>query len=227
MKYNEDLLGKFLKLVKDPEVTVATKYFPRFNKEGSVTWSKELFMAETEKSLKRLGVDCIDLYYFHRIHPKSVVSLEETMECMKELVKKGKVKCVGLSEASPDAIRRCNEIVPITAIQQEWSLFAYDLEEEIVPLCKELGIGIVSYSPVARGFLTGVLNSAETVKQDFRSTVPYLQEGNIEKNLELLKQIEALAAKKGCTLAQLCIAWVMAQVSLLPMLEPKTQGRLI
>ena len=134
MKYNEELLGKFLKTVNDPEVTVATKYLSHFDKNGAVTWSKEHFMAETEKSLKRLGVDCIDLYYFHRIHPKSVVSLEETMGCMKELVEKGKVKCVGLSEASAETIRRCNEIQPITAIQQEWSLFAYDLEESIVPL---------------------------------------------------------------------------------------------
>lgn len=228
MKYNEELLGKFLKLeeVDASQVTVATKYYPRSDADGKPMWTKELFFQETEKSLQRLGVDCIDLYYFHRIHPKEVVTLEETMEAMKELVDQGKVKRVGLSEASPEAIRRCHKIVPITAIQQEWSLFAYDLEEEIVPLCKELGIGIVSYSPVARGFLTGVLKSSEDVKSDWRATIPYLQEENIQENRKLLEKIQDIANKKGCTLSQLCIAWVMAQVSIWSRLQTGQSSRI-
>ena len=217
LKYNEELLGKFLKLdeVDKSEVTVATKYFPQMTKEGKMMWSKEHFFEATETSMKRLGVKSLDLYYFHRMFPKEVVSVEEAMEAMKELVNQGKVKRVGLSEASPETIRRCHKVVPITTIQQEWSLFAYDLEDEIVPLCKELGIGIVSYSPVARGFLTGMLKSSEDVKSDWRARVPYLKEENIQENRKLLDQIQAIADKKNCTLSQICIAWVMAQASVI------------
>jgi len=130
---------------------------------------------------------------------------------MNELIANGKVKCVGLSEASADTIRRAHSVCPLTAIQQEWSLFARDLEEEIVPTCNALGIGIVSYSPVARGMLAGMVKSKEDVPKDFRASVPYLSSDNVESNIDLIAEIHEMAERKNCSLSQLCIAWVMAQ----------------
>lgn len=210
-KYNEEAVGAFIKTVPRDSVTVATKFFTRRDAAGNFIYSREMLMEETENSLKRLGVDYIDLYYLHRMYPESVVPIETFMEHMKELVASGKVRCIGLSEATAETIRRAHAVHPLTCIQQEWSLFARDLEEELVPCCRELGIGIVAYSPVARGMLAGMVRTKEMTPQDWRKSVPYMTEANVEANIRLVDQIEVLAKKNSATLAQLCLAWVIAK----------------
>jgi len=205
--HNEELVGEFAKSVGRDNVVIATKFFPR--QEGKTyQYSYEMLEKATDKSLEHLGIDRIDLYYLHRMYPADVVQIETIAADMKKLVEKGKIKGYGLSEASPDLIRRAHAVHPVTAIQQEWSLFARDLEAEIVPTCKELGISIVAYSPIARGMLSGALTE---VPKDWRSNVPYLSSENIEANRKLVHAIEELAASKECTPAQLCLAWVQAK----------------
>lgn len=206
--YNEEIVGKFLKTLSEEErkeVTVATKFYP------GQKFDEEWFVEATKQSLERLGVDALDLYYFHRIYPESVCKVEVWMGAAVKLIEQGLIKRIGLSEASPEVIRKANAIHPITAIQQEWSLFARDLEEKVVPTCKELGIGIISYSPIGRGFLAGSFTKKEERPKDWRAGVPYLSEENIESNLQILEDLKAMAEKKKCTTGQLCLAWVMAK----------------
>eukprot|EP00924_Labyrinthula_sp_SR-Ha-C_P015338 snap_masked-scaffold_87-processed-gene-0.12-mRNA-1 protein AED:0.02 eAED:0.03 QI:0/0/0/1/1/1/2/0/325 len=208
--YNEELIGKFLKTLNNEErkeVSVATKYFPAVLQSFSVTnFDEEEFKQACNSSLERLGVDCIDLYYCHRIFPSNI-SVKTWMNGFKKLVEEGKIKRVGLSEASAEIITQAHKIYPITCIQQEWSIFVRDLEEEIVPLCKQLGIGIVAYSPMGRGFLAGKFS--ENKPEGFRSSVPFLNQENIEKNKLLLEEIKGLAELKNCGINQICLAWVM------------------
>jgi aryl-alcohol dehydrogenase-like predicted oxidoreductase len=163
-----------------------------------------------EGSLKRLGVDVIDLYYLHRVDPSTPI--EETVGAMAELVRQGKVRAIGLSEASPGTLRRAHQVHPISALQTEYSLWSREPEDELLGTCNELGIAFIAYSPLGRGFLTGQIKRFEDfAADDFRRMSPRFQGENFQKNLDLVKKLEALAAKKGCTTSQLALAWVMAQ----------------
>ena len=163
-----------------------------------------------EASLRRLGRDHIDLYYQHRVDPNTPI--EETVGAMAELVKEGKVRYLGLSEAAPDTLRRAHAVHPITALQTEYSLWSRDPEDEILPTCRELGIGFVPYSPLGRGFLTGQIKKFEDLAEDdYRRFTPRFQGDNFQKNLDLVARIQALAAQKECTASQLALAWVLAQ----------------
>ncbi|KAL7539872.1 hypothetical protein ACHAWF_006531 [Thalassiosira exigua] len=173
---------------------------------GPHVYSFEMLEKSCDASRERLGVETIDLYYMHRMYPEDVVSIETIAADMKKLVDQGKIRGYGLSEAAPDTIKRAHAIHPVSAIQQEWSLFARDLEEDVVPTCNELGIDIVAYSPIARGMLSGALT--ETPK-DWRKDIPYLTEENMAANKKLMEFIGSLAKDKGCTSAQICLAWVV------------------
>jgi aryl-alcohol dehydrogenase-like predicted oxidoreductase len=167
-------------------------------------------MKAVEASLKRLNTDYIDLYYQHRVDPKTPI--EETVGAMAELVTAGKVLHLGLSEAGAATLRRAATVHPIAALQSEWSLWSRDIEVDILPACRELGIGLVAYSPLGRGFLTGAIrNIDDLAADDWRRANPRFEQGNFERNLELVAHIERLAAAKGCTPAQLALAWVLAQ----------------
>ena len=163
-----------------------------------------------EESLRRLGVDVIDLYYQHRVDPDT--SIEETVGAMAELVRKGKVRFLGLSEAGAETIRRAHAVHPIMALQSEYSLWTRDPEKEVLGVCRELGIGLVPYSPLGRGFLTGQIKRFEDLPQDdYRRTSPRFQVENFQRNLALVKRVEEIAREKKCTAAQLALAWVLAQ----------------
>ncbi|KAM7461331.1 hypothetical protein LguiA_029452 [Lonicera macranthoides] len=163
-----------------------------------------------EASLKRLEIDCIDLYYVHRIDTR--VPIEVTMGELKKLVEEGKIKYVGLSEASASTIRRAHAVHPLTAVQMEWSLWSRDLEAEIVPTCRELGIGIVPYSPLGRGFFSGGAKFVESLSEnDFRKTIPRFHPENIEANKTVFERVSEMATRKGCTPSQLALAWVHHQ----------------
>jgi aryl-alcohol dehydrogenase-like predicted oxidoreductase len=163
-----------------------------------------------EASLKRLGVETIDLYYQHRIDPDTPI--EETVGAMAELVKQGKVRYLGLSEASAQTLRRAARVHPIAALQSEYSLWTRDPEDEIIPTCRELGIGFVAYSPLGRGFLTGKIAKADELPaDDYRRFTPRFQGVNYVKNMELVARVEEIAAQKNCKPAQLALAWVLAQ----------------
>ena len=214
-RFNEELVGAFVKSLRDDDkslddLVIATKFFPRRENgfSGPYVYSFDMLEKAVDDSLQRLGVDCIDLYYLHRMYPEEVVSIETFASDIKKLIDKGKIKEYGLSEAAPETIRRAHSVHPVAAIQQEWSLFARDLEEDIVPTCKELGIAIVAYSPIARGMLSGALT--ETPK-DWRKDIPYLSEENIAANRKLIENIEGIAKEKGCSSAEICLAWVMAK----------------
>jgi aryl-alcohol dehydrogenase-like predicted oxidoreductase len=177
---------------------------------GKQDGSAEHVKSSVEGSLKRLGIDTIDLYYQHRVDPK--VEIEETVGAMAELVAAGKVRYLGLSEAGVDTVRRANAVHPISALQSEWSLWSRDLEVEMVPLARELGVGIVPYSPLGRGFLTGQITSVDDFDaEDFRRVNPRFMGDNFAKNLELVEAVRAIAAAKECTPGQLALAWVLAQ----------------
>jgi len=163
-----------------------------------------------EGSLRRLNVECIDLYYQHRVDPDTPI--EETVGAMAELVRQGKVRFLGLSEASPEAIRRAQAVHPITALQSEYSLWTRDPEDEVLPTCRELGIGFVPYSPLGRGFLTGKIQKPEDLPaDDYRRTTPRFQGDNFQRNFDIVKRVEEIAREKRCTPAQLALAWVLAQ----------------
>ena len=163
-----------------------------------------------EGSLRRLQMDCIDLYYQHRVDPDTPI--EETVGAMADLIRQGKVRFLGLSEANAETIRRAHAVHPITAVQSEYSLWTRDPEPEILPTCRELGIGFVPYSPLGRGFLTGKIQKPEDLPEDdYRRTTPRFQGDNFQHNLGIVKRVEEIAQEKHCTPAQLALAWVLAQ----------------
>ncbi|MDQ1613990.1 MAG: hypothetical protein QOG00_3921 [Pyrinomonadaceae bacterium] len=209
---NEELVGRAIKGRRE-EVVLATKFGNMRGDDGSflgVNGRPEYVRSACEASLKRLGVETIDLYYQHRVDPKTPI--EETVGEMSRLVEEGKVLHLGLSEAAVETIRRAQAVHPIAALQTEYSLWSRDPEDGILDTCRELGIGFVPYSPLGRGFLTGQLKSFDDLAEDdYRRNSPRLQGENFEKNLELVKQIEEMAAEKNCTPAQLALAWVLAQ----------------
>jgi aryl-alcohol dehydrogenase-like predicted oxidoreductase len=194
-------------------VVLATKFGNVRDEHGNflgVNGRPEYVRACCDASLRRLGVDVIDLYYQHRVDPQ--VPIEETVGTMSELVRAGKVRYLGLSEAAPATIRRAMKVHPISALQTEYSLWTRDVEAKILPLCRDLGIGFVPYSPLGRGFLTAKIKKPEDLPpDDWRRNSPRFQNGNFERNLKLAERIEALAKRKGCTPAQLALAWVLAQ----------------
>lgn len=208
---NEILIGKALKGGWREKVELATKFGVNLvDGKREIRGDPEYVRAACEGSLKRLDIDCIDLYYQHRIDTK--VPIEVTMGELKKLVEEGKIKYIGLSEASASTIRRAHAVHPITAIQLEWSLWTRDVEEEIIPTCRELGIGIVAYSPLGRGFLSSGPKMTENfTKDDFRQYLPRFLPENVEHNKRIFEQVSEIATKKGCTPAQLALAWVHHQ----------------
>ncbi|WP_046174661.1 aldo/keto reductase [Domibacillus indicus] len=209
---NEELLGRALKGKRD-QVILATKFGNIRGEDGSflgVSGKPEYVKEACEKSLRRLGTDYIDLYYQHRVDPD--VPIEETAGAMADLVQEGKVRYLGLSEAAPDTIRRAHRVHPISALQTEYSLWSRDVEDEILPAVRELGIGFVPYSPLGRGFLTGQIQAFDDLAEDdYRRFSPRFQGENFQKNIELVKKIEEMAREKGCTSSQLALAWLLAQ----------------
>ncbi|KAG2403875.1 hypothetical protein LR48_Vigan03g010200 [Vigna angularis] len=209
---NEVLLGKALKGGWRDKVELATKFGIKATPEGKkeIRGHPEYVRAACEDSLKRLEIDCIDLYYQHRIDTR--VPIEVTVGELKKLVEEGKIKYIGLSEASASTIRRAHAVHPITAVQLEWSLWSRDVEEEIVPTCRELGIGIVAYSPLGRGFLSSGSKLLENLApDDSRKFLPRFKPGNVEHNNIIFEKVKELATKKGCTTSQLALAWVHHQ----------------
>jgi aryl-alcohol dehydrogenase-like predicted oxidoreductase len=206
--HNEELIGRAIAQRRD-EVVLATKFgfANRLGEPTHIRGDAPYVRQACEASLRRLGVDHIDLYYLHRVDPQ--VPIEETVGAMAELVQAGKVRHLGLSEAGAQTIRRARAVHPITALQSEWSLWTRDLEAEIAPVCRELGIGLVPFSPLGRGFLTGRYNSVEGLAQtDVRRSQPRFAEGNLERNLAIVAKLTELAAAKGVTAGQLALAWV-------------------
>ena len=210
---NEELLGKAFRGRRD-EVIIATKFGiqrdPTSETGRSINGRPEYVREACEGSLKRLGIDRIDLYYQHRVDPK--VPIEETIGAMADLVKEGKVRFLGLSEAAPDTIRRANAVHPISALQTEYSLWSRDPEDEILATIRELGVGFVAYSPLGRGFLTGQIKSIDDLAaDDYRRYSPRFQGENFAKNLKLVESVTDIAREKGVTPGQLALAWVLAQ----------------
>jgi len=208
---NELLVGKALKQLPREKVQLATKFgVAGIDDNGiKVKGTPEYVRSCCEASLTRLGVDYIDLYYQHRIDTS--IPIEDTMGELKKLVEEGKIKYIGLSEASPDTIRRAHAVHPITALQMEWSLWTRDIEEEIIPLCRELGIGIVPYSPLGRGFFGGKAVVESLPENSILASFPRFQGENLNKNKNLFDRIETLARKHQCSPAQLALAWVLQQ----------------
>ena len=210
---NEELLSKAISDRRE-QVILATKFGNVRGNDGSflgVNGKPDYVHSSCEASLKRLGVEVIDLYYQHRVDPNTPI--EETVGAMAELVQQGKVRYLGLSEAAPQTIRRAQAVHPISALQTEYSLWSREPEAEILPICRELGIGFVPYSPLGRGFLTGKIRSMDDLLEgDYRaSRYPRFQAENLQQNLELVQRIEEMAAEKGVKPGQLALAWVLAQ----------------
>ena len=210
--HNEMLISQILRHHRN-EITIATKFGNMRRIDGAlmgVNGTPEYVKSACDMSLKRLGVDHIDLYYQHRVDPN--VPIEDTVGAMAELVKAGKVRFLGLSEASAQTIRKANAVHPITALQTEYSLWTRDPEGEILDTCRELNIAFVAYSPLGRGFLTGQVTQADELDaNDFRRHNPRWREENLKQNLALVDKIKEIAAAKNCTPAQLALAWVLAQ----------------
>jgi aryl-alcohol dehydrogenase-like predicted oxidoreductase len=214
---NEILVGRAIKGRRE-EYVIATKFNRRMDNAvpgdmstiGPQDGSADHVRSSIEGSLRRLGTDYVDLYYQHRVDPS--VPIEETVGAMAELVEEGKVRHIGLSEAAPETIRRANAVHPITTLQSEYSLWTRDPEAEILPTCRELGIGFVPYSPLGRGFLAGRFTSPDELDEDdFRRHGPRFTGTNLDANLRLAAKVKEIAAEKGVTAAQLAIAWVLAQ----------------
>jgi aryl-alcohol dehydrogenase-like predicted oxidoreductase len=209
---NEQLVGKAIAGRRD-ELVVATKFGNVRGEQGEflgIDGSAEYVRSACEGSLRRLGVETIDLYYQHRVDVETPI--EETVGAMAELVREGKVRFLGLSEAAPDTIRRAHAVHPISALQTEYSLWSREPEAEILPTVRELGIGFVAYAPLGRGFLTGRIRSVnELDEKDFRRRGPRFQEENLQHNLELVEQVEAIAQEKGVKASQIALAWVIAR----------------
>jgi len=210
--HNEELVGKAIRDRRD-KVILATKFGNVRGKDGSflgVNGKPDYVKSACDASLKRLGLDVIDLYYQHRVDPNTPI--EDTVGAMKQLVQQGKVKYLGLSEASAETIRRAYNAHPITALQTEYSLWTRDPEGEILSTCRELGIGFVAYSPLGRGFLTGRFKSqADFEQQDWRKMNPRFQDNNFQKNLDIVKKVEEIAEEKKCKPSQIALAWLLAK----------------
>ena len=210
---NEELVGRAIRERRN-EVILATKFGivrdPANPKARGVNGKPEYVRSCCEASLRRLEVKTIDLYYLHRVDPNTPI--EVTVGAMAQLVKEGKVRHLGLSEAAPETIRRANSVHPITALQTEYSLWSREPEKELLALCKELGIGFVAYSPLGRGFLTGKIKSlAELPENDWRRGAPRFQGDNLQRNLEIVKRIDEVAKEKGTSPTQLALAWLLAK----------------
>ena len=229
---NESLLGKAFKGMRD-RIVIATKFGFKIAPEGQGTdrmvgldSRPEHVREVAEASLKRLGIEVIDLLYQHRVDP--AVPIEDTVGAMADLVRAGKVRTLGLSEASAASIRRAHKVHPISAVQSEYSLWTRDHEKDVIPTCRELGIGFVPYSPLGRGFLTGALKSTEGFgEKDFRRSLPRFQEENFKANLAFVETLKRIAAGKGVTAAQLALAWVLHQGDfIVPIPGARTVGHL-
>jgi aryl-alcohol dehydrogenase-like predicted oxidoreductase len=210
---NEELVGRAIKGKRD-KVVLATKFgIVRDSANPSVrgvNGKPDYIRRSCEGSLKRLGVEVIDLYYQHRVDPATPI--EESVGAMAQLVQAGKIRHIGLSEASPQTLRRAVKVHPITALQTEYSLWSRDPEEGILPTCRELGVGFVAYSPLGRGFLTGQFTRLEDLPaDDYRRNSPRFQGANFQKNLDLVRRVEEIAKEKGCKPSQLALAWVLAR----------------
>jgi len=225
---NEVLVGKAIQGRRD-QVVLATKFGNQRSPDGKflgVNGRPEYVRACCDASLQRLNVDLIDLYYQHRVDPKTPI--EETVGAMADLVRQGKVRYLGLSEAASATIRRAHRVHPITALQTEYSLWSRDPEDDLLATVRELGIGFVAYSPLGRGFLTGEFQKPEDIPaNDFRKFHPRFQGENFARNLDLVRHIEALARAKGATPAQIALAWVMAQGNdVVPIFGAKKRSRI-
>jgi aryl-alcohol dehydrogenase-like predicted oxidoreductase len=209
---NEELVGRAIG-DRRGEAVVATKFGVVRNPNGEyvgISGRPDYVRSACDASLKRLGMEAIDLYYQHRVDPETPI--EDTVGAMADLVSAGKVRHIGLSEAGPETIRRAHRVHPITALQTEYSLWSREPEAEILATVRELGIGFVAYSPLGRGFLTGQIKSIDALDaDDWRRNVPRFQGENFQKNLDLVREVEAMARDKGCTPAQLALAWVLSQ----------------
>ena len=220
---NEKLLGISLKQRRE-QVTLATKFGIHRNNQGAhlgIRGSAQYVKSACEASLNRLGTDYIDLYYQHRVDP--LVPIEETVEAMADLVKEGKVRYLGLSEASAETIERANKVHPISAVQTELSLWSRDVEDEVLPTLNRLGIGLVAYSPLGRGFLTGTITNRQGLEtEDWRLLNPRFTKEAINHNWGLVEYISLLATQKGCTTAQLALAWLHHQFPNIAMIPGTT-----
>jgi aryl-alcohol dehydrogenase-like predicted oxidoreductase len=210
--HNEELVGRALRPHRNKAV-IATKFGNVRSQDGTfqgINGKPEYVRSACEASLRRLNTDVIDLYYQHRVDPQTPI--EDTVGAMADLVREGKVRFIGLSEAGVDTIRRANAVYPITALQTEYSLWSRDPEDEILPTVRELGIGFVPYSPLGRGFLTGQIKSIDDLApDDWRRQNPRFQGENFQRNLKLVDEVRSIASEKGCTPSQLALAWVLAQ----------------
>ena len=207
--HNEELVGRAIAGRRD-EVVLATKFGIVREGERRIDSSGEYAQRACDASLQRLGVDHIDLYYMHRRNPETPI--EDTMEGLAKLVEQGKIGHIGLSEVNADTLRAACAVHPVAALQSEWSLWTRGIEAEIVPTARELGVGIVAYSPVGRGFLTGRFASTDSLEEDdFRRTHPRFSDENFEANLRLVERVKEIAAEVGCTPVQLALAWLLHQ----------------
>ena len=209
---NEELVGRAIRDRRDKAV-IATKFGNVRGADGTYLGinGKPAYVRQAcEASLKRLGIETIDLYYQHRVDPDTAI--EETVGAMAELVREGKVRHLGLSEAAPQTIRRAHAVHPIAALQSELSLWSREPEQDTLPLCAELGIGFVAYSPLGRGFLTGAITKVDDLApNDWRRSQPRFQQENLERNVALVRAVREIASEKGCTAAQLALAWVLTR----------------
>lgn len=209
---NEELVGKAIKGKRDGLV-IATKFGFRYNEAGQISGidsSEANIRRAVEGSLQRLGIDCIDLYYQHRVDPQ--VPIEDVVGVLANLQAQGKIKHIGLSEAAASTVRRAAAVAPIAALQSEYSIWEREVEEEILPTCRELGIGFVPYSPLGRGFLTGTVTRAEDLPEgDYRRNDPRYQEDNYDANMRIVGVVKAVAERRSASPAQVALAWLLAQ----------------